>query len=413
MPAAYAVDCTDQSTHNTVGITAPMEQTTTPPTLDERFDNLLISPLRVATMLGRRSPGEVSYEESEQNFARRRLLQVEKVAIKNKRLAAQAEASFVDYISYELHELILQDMQEQISDCAALFSSTLNFNHQVPVMLDILSTRAASVSRLEPCVASMPWLYDELMHIVNSPRFRKKDARGRVIVVESLRTALSFIGIENLRILLPSLLLKRAMPQITDPFPAIKVKLTQYATGTGITARLLASQYQCQPFAAYIAGMLANLGRCCVTKAYFKTFDYMHRHKLEEAQRLGQRDVHSALLKITPSANYLIAMQHEFSDALSANLFAHMDFQRLPVTPALQALNTPSASLAGPYQPLSRLLQAARCYTQIKMLHQARAAEAAEIKPRLRAQRFLPGALELLKSADIFTLPLTVEAHIS
>ena len=56
------------------------------PPINERFDNLLIAPARVSQMMGRRSPGEVAFAQSEQGDARRRLLHVEKVAIKNKQL---------------------------------------------------------------------------------------------------------------------------------------------------------------------------------------------------------------------------------------------------------------------------------------------------------------------------------------
>lgn len=55
---------------------------TTPPTIDDRFENMIISPERVLEMLGRRKVGEVSFEQSEQGDARRLLLHVEKVALK-------------------------------------------------------------------------------------------------------------------------------------------------------------------------------------------------------------------------------------------------------------------------------------------------------------------------------------------
>ena len=409
MLSAYAVNTTVKQDYRATSAIVPMDNTAPRPTLDERFANLLICPLRVAAMLGKRSPGEVTFAESEQSYARRRLLHVEKIAIENKRLESLNEASFLDYISHELHALILQDIADQAQHPHILFSNTLNFSDEVPVMLDILSTKAASVSRLEPSVASMPWLYEELMQLVNSQRFRRKDARGRVIPVENLRTALSFIGIGNLRLLLPSLLLKRAMPQITDPFPQIKVTLSQYATATGLSARALACHYQADPFAAYLTGMLANLGRCCITRLYFKTFEYMHRHQLEQAQQLRQRDVHEALQKITPSANYLIALQDEFADKLTADLLADMPFKRLPAQAIISAV-TP-APRAGSVS-YSQLLNAARCYARVKMLHQAKAADKSEIKQLIRQQAFVPGALETLKRVDIFTLPFAIETDI-
>lgn len=42
-----------------------------PISVEEKFENLLISPERVIKMLGKRMPGEISFEQSEQGDARR------------------------------------------------------------------------------------------------------------------------------------------------------------------------------------------------------------------------------------------------------------------------------------------------------------------------------------------------------
>lgn len=214
---------------------------TTPPTIDDRFENMIISPERVLEMLGRRKVGEVSFEQSEQGDARRLLLHVEKVAIENKRLQEKTEASYLESVSHHLHEILLGELTEQLSYTDELVQNVLNLPENIGELLDALSVKACSVSKLEPIAATMPWLYDELIVVVNTPQFRRKDSRGRIIVVETLRTALSFLGIENLRTLIPSLILKRAMPQITDPYPLIKQKLTPYTTGVAITAKRLAA----------------------------------------------------------------------------------------------------------------------------------------------------------------------------
>ena len=67
---------------------------TTPPTIDDRFENMIISPERVLEMLGRRKVGEVSFEQSEQGDARRLLLRVEKVAIEKELMKRKNSISF-------------------------------------------------------------------------------------------------------------------------------------------------------------------------------------------------------------------------------------------------------------------------------------------------------------------------------
>jgi c-di-GMP-related signal transduction protein len=250
----------------------------------------------------------------------------------------------------------------------------------------------------------MPWLYDELIALVNTPRFRRKDSRGRIIVVETLRTALSFLGIENLRLIIPWVVIKRAIPQITDPYPLIKQKLMPYSMGVALTAKHIGALAGVHKSEAYTLGMLSNLGRCAVTRLYFKLFDKVQLQLLQECQKEKEQKRHEALLKITPSANHLIALQQEFADKVSADVIEHMQFTRLRLNEPMQtcAMNAPAAP-----NSLGKVLNQARIYTQIRMLHQLKLVELHEVKPLIAEQKYPAGALEKLKSIDIFTLPLT------
>ncbi|QDG37211.1 HDOD domain-containing protein [Alteromonas mediterranea] len=376
---------------------------TTPPTIDERFENMLISPERVLEMLGKRRVGEVSFEQSEQGDARRLLLNVEKVAIENKRLQEKTEATYQESVSHQLHEILFEELTEQLSYTDELVQSVLNLPENIGELLDALSVRACSVSKLEPIAATMPWLYDELIVVVNTPQFRRKDSRGRIIVVETLRTALSFLGIENLRTLIPSLILKRAMPQITDPYPLIKQKLTRYSTGVAMTTKRLGIINDINKNTAYTLGMLSNLGRCAVTRLYFKLFDKIQLHLLKECQKDKEQKRHEALLKITPSANHLIAMQQEFADAVSADIMEWMNLKRLPIASPMRDCANKIPAESG---SLCKVLHQARSYTQVRMLHQLKLVEMKDVKPLFVEQKYPQGALEKLKTIDIFTLPL-------
>lgn len=376
---------------------------TTSPTIDDRFENMLISPERVLEMLGKRRVGEVTFEQSEQGDARRLLLNVEKIAIENKRLQAKTEASYLESVSHQLHEVLLEELTEQLSATDELVQNILNLPENVGELLDALSVRACSVSKLEPIAATMPWLFDELIVIVNTPQFRRKDSRGRIIIVETLRTALSFLGIENLRTLVPSLILKRAIPQITDPHPLIKQKLVQYATGVALTAKRLAAMSDINKNEAYTLGVLSNLGRCAVTRLYFKLFDKIQLHLLQECQKDKEQKRHDALLKIVPSANHLIAMQQEFADAVSADILESMQLKRLPIAAPMRACANKAPAERG---TLCKVLHQSRTYTQVRMLHQLKLVEKKEVTPLFNEQKFPTGALEKLKSVDIFTLPL-------
>nr|WP_252728356.1 HDOD domain-containing protein [Alteromonas sp. C1M14] len=353
--------------------------------------------------MGRRSPGEVSFAESEQNNARRRLLQVEKVAIKNKQIKADTDASYLDRVNAALHQRVFNLIQSHFTQPDTLAKEVLGLDENVASLLDILSVKSTAISRIEPHAGALPWLFDELLTVVNSPKFRRRDARGKIILVESLRTALSFLGIDNLRLLLPSMILRKALPKITDPFPDIKNQLMQYAQGTALTLRAIAPQYNVKAHEAFALGIFSQLGRCAIIRLYFKYFEQVQLDLLREAEDDRDTALHAALTKLPASANYLIAIQNMYADNLNADIVAHMHFKHLELAPTYSA----SAVSTNSNESLPGLLSSAQKYTAVRMLHQSKFIEKQEIPSVLASSGLTRPQRDILKKIDIFQLPLT------
>lgn len=380
-----------------------VSSSTTSPPVEQRFENLILSPVRVMKMIGKQRPNEITFEQSEQGYARRKLLHIEKQALKNKKLNAINNAAYIETVKSYVHEIVLSEITEHLTFTSEVFNQTLNLPDDICCLLDALSVRASSVSLLESHAATIPWLYDELIQVVNSAAFQRRDSKGKVIVVETLRTALGDLGIDNLRHIVPSLILKRAMPQVTDPYPDIKIKLTQYANGTAVVAKHLARVQGLSSNDAFSLGLLSNLGRCAIIRLYFKLFDKVHLHLLEECIRDKEQERYQALLNISPCANYLIALQNEFADAVAADLLENMMLKRLKISESMRLCIN---NRVGEKNTLSQLLNHARIYTQIRMLHQSKMVNISDVKPLIRQQNYPKGALEQLKNIDIFTLPV-------
>ena len=62
---------------------------------------------------------------------------------------------------------------------------------------------------------------------------------------------------------------------------------------------------------------------------------------------------------------------------------------------------------------LHNILEQARTYTKVRMLHSTKLVSIADVKPVFKAQNYPERALEKLKSVDIFTLPMSKEEEFS
>ena len=346
------------------------EQLLTPPSIAERFDYWLIAPERVSVMIGKRAPGEVSYEESEQSFTRRQLLKVEKTAIRDKLQTAKVRAEYLAQINQQLHTLVKKKLAQAISDTPAILDKQLNWQDESTDLIDLLTTPSATISKVEAVAAGMPWLYDELLKLVNAPQNRRRDARGMVIVVDTLKTALSFMGIDNVKLVLPALMFRQSIPLITDPFPQVKHKTMEYAVTCARTAEAIAPQFKAQPYPAYLLALLSQLGRSVILKLYFKLFEQVHFDFLQHAQKAKLRDLHSALTQLLPDPAQCIQLINQHGDKLSLHLFEQMVFKRVDLhTPMQQFLQEPDDEDA---LPLTRTLQQSRYYAKFRMLSDAK-----------------------------------------
>ena len=369
----------------------------------------MVSSSKANALIGKEMPGLVTYEESEQGYARRELLNVEKQAIEDKKLREITSESYVDSVRNQFHQVLLKQFDEQIADTPALYYDVLGLNDALPELLDMLAIKASSIARLEPLAARIPWLFDELLKVVNSPQHRRKDSRGKVIVVETLRTALSFINIDNLKMLVPALVFRRTIPQITDPYPQIKARAWQSSLGVALTAHHLADSVGVRSNDAFVLGMLQGLGRNAITRLYFKMFERVQREQLEAAQNDKLRDKHDALTKITPSSNFLLALWSDFGDMVVARLIEHMQFKRVFITDAARVL---SQSDDNSDFPMAKLIEQARVYTQYRMLSAHKLIDVDESKVMLRHSELPVGEIEQLKKLNISTLPLNMKPEI-
>lgn len=375
--------------------------------IDFRFDNLYLGLNRGQQAARLDNADDIEQVETEQANARRRLLWVEKVAIRDKQLNAKSEQSYVDSIREMVHKEISSRLQQLLEDSDHLYSTVLGVDEQIPPLLDILSVKACSISRVQPLAAAMPWLYDDIKKLVNSPKYRKTDSKGKVITVENLRMALGFLGIENLKLVIPSLSFRRWIPQITDPFPQIKTRMWEHALGTALSCKKIAQVVGVEEGHAFTLGMLHEVGRIIIVRMYFRLFDQVQRDAISEAHDTKKREEHAALTKIVPSGAFLIQLMQQYGPELSSRMIEQMGMQRVFIANAMEeyASKTPIQHMS----PMAQTLLQGVAYSKYRILKNYRLIEMAEAKKYLAATHMPNGALAALKTTDLRSLNLHIE----
>ncbi|MDO6692062.1 HDOD domain-containing protein [Aliiglaciecola sp. 3_MG-2023] len=363
-----------------------------------RFDYLTISLKLAQQHMGVGSePSAVESDVSKDT--QRTLLEVEKQARYDKELNRLSYSNYVQSLQNKIHNEINKRIELQLEDKQQLVHNVLGFDQNLPDLLDALAAKATSISKIEPIAAGMPWLYDELIRLINTPKYRRVDSNGKVVVVESLKTALSYLGVENIKMLIPSIAFRRCLPQITDPFPKIKVQMMDASIGTAMSCKKLAQVNKLDSYNAFLLGLFHDFGKIVTIRLFFKFFDEVHREALLEAQNQRKPDEHFALGEVTPSETFLLQALKKYGFALSTELLSHMPFKRLAFVEAMGdfASDKEIADLS----PLGKVLVQGEGYNRYRTLKANKLITLEEAKVYLRQFSFPKGALAELKLTNL------------
>jgi hypothetical protein len=375
--------------------------------IQQRFYNLLIGLEMAREVAGMGDDKKAQFEQTEQSNSRRELLRVEKIAIRDKDLNERSEVNYINSIRDKVHDEVIIRLEEQLKDSDYLYEKLLNVHDKFPEVIDVMSVRAASTSRIESAISPIQWLQADILKMVNMPKYRRTDKRGKVVAIDNLRVALNFLGVENLKMVVPSLTLRRWIPQITDPYPEIKGRLWEQAIGSSIACKRIAEVSELPVSHAFTLGMLHEVGVIIVVKLYFRLFDLVLQDAMKEAHDEKLRDEHSALTKITPSGEFLQKIMLKYSLSVSQQIIHQMGFKRVFIANAMEefASGVPIQKMS----PMGRVLAQGDAYNKYRMLKSYKLIQMEEAKQYLRQFRMPPGALSILKSTDLRKLSLSFE----
>jgi len=337
----------------------------------------------------------VDHQGSEQKNRRRELLSVEVQAQQDKMIAEHGEEYFRKQTEVNFSNLVRTQINSDFDNKEHLYHHILGIEEACPTILDILSARAASVNQIKDLAASLSWLSTDLINLVNKPQYRK---RADVQVTDA-KLALSYIGLDNLKLVMPTFTLKHWLPASTAPYGLMKRKLWNNSLSIGLASSALAKAQGLDEYSAFTTGMLSNIGKLAVTRCYLATFSEMHKKEIREAFQNKDKRLHNVLSKIETSEVLLLEQLTMRSSQLSADLIEKMHFKRLAITEPI--FDLAYAESIEKMHPIAQLIAKAKAYVAFRSLAKEELINSDESKLLLSAVNLTAAEITLLKKSDI------------
>lgn len=345
-----------------------------PEVFNDRFEKLLLSLDEAIIDAGQKTDKQKLIEASEQNESRRLLLVVEELANKKKEVAATAEHAYLKQVEADFHETLIVDLEVEFRDTAMIMEKVLRFDKSLGRLLDILYTEACSISRLVTCLESLPWLEDAILKFVRQPKYRRVNSSGHPIILKTLRSALSFVGIESLRSLIPVLIAKHTNPVHSELTPNLAKHLWLYTIGTGNIAKALSESYDVKPHFGFNIGLFANIGRTAVVSLYLRTFESKLRQEIIKARKKNNMNQAKALGTLTPSTKYIISLWKRYANNITADVIKELNCRWMMIAIGFEdfaKIRQISIKHVDELElhPFAKLLFTSQGFMQYKMLH--------------------------------------------
>ncbi|MDP2634568.1 MULTISPECIES: HDOD domain-containing protein [unclassified Pseudoalteromonas] len=365
--------------------------------LEQRAHDLLLGHNFAQRQIGYIHTLEINYGEP---IKQRTLLEVEMAAHTKRKETSTAHHKYRAQASQQLHNAIEAAMKKQLADIDSVLHETIGIEDNVPAILDILSVKSASVGRLEPLVNDLSWLGRELVTFVNLPYYRKQRNKHTSVKVDSPSLALRYIGLDNLKFVVPTFAVRHWMPHSTEPFPLLKRRLRDNSMACAIAAQEIAKLNGVNDIHAFTLGMLLDVGKIALVRLYLRTFELVWRRKVTLAREEQHKDLHTALLELKPDPLFLSTLLSEQSLKITAKVIEKMAFRYLPFNYVMEQLTTGLAK-GDSLLPLTAVMQKARCYSQYVTLTEHQLVESDEAQRWFEYIDFSKAELQHLEKVNL------------
>ena len=255
--------------------------------------------------------------------------------------------------------------------------------------------RATSINKIKPLATSLSWLATDLISLVNKPQYRKRAD----VQVSDAKLALSYIGLDNLKLVMPTFILKHWLPASTAPFSLMKRKLWNDSLSIALASKTLAEHSGINSYAAFSTGMLSNVGQLAITRCFLNTYNKMYKQELNNPFNAKDKRLHNILAKIENSPELLLEQLILRSSILSAELIELMNFDRLPITEAM--FDLAYTETIEEMSPLAQIVTKAKVYVAHRSLAKANLISDKETTLLFKSAKLTKTEISLLNKSDI------------
>lgn len=328
---------------------------------------------------------ESSKESKPKAQAERILLAVEERRLRKVKMQQIAESKTIDAMAKSLRPHIIEHVRAKIEDQEHVIKHLLRLPANFVDLVDMLYTPTSTYSRVASIVRLNNVHDRNLINMVNRSDFQVQIGKPVSQKIRDTQIAISLLGVEGTKALLPVMMLKQTIKLRNEYFPLLGFKLWKMMLSNGLaTHYILTQKGYSDPVEGLLAGMMYNLGKVSLYHQFIASFDEVQKTFLVNFRKDGKKLQHDYLLKVEPDPDILFLLMQQFAGKHSLQVAQALELHKQrPKGMGASLEQALSISSINQCDPLARAIRQGNAYSQLEQLRHAKLVGKENIAPFL------------------------------
>ncbi|WP_350431699.1 HDOD domain-containing protein [Shewanella sp. H8] len=330
-------------------------------------------------------------------------LDIERKALKRRIEKQTNENSVYLDVSAQLTNTVNCTIENTLTYPQMILDTSGSSESQI-LLLDLLLEPDVNINRLRPIIESISWLSRDLINLINNPTSVHLRPNHADVQVTDIKLGLNYIGIENLRLLIPYFCLRHWLPSDNANLFWVTRKLWRYSMISAIAAQALAKLQNKDPNLVYICALMYQFASSIILSQSGHIFDKIKGTWLSEASHGRDKQVYDAILATDFPAQAVLEQVMQHSHCLNWQLLSLLKFDDSPITQVLKELD--QNYLFTELSVDAAMVAKASCYAKVLLLEEQQQIDPQEKRIMFDYYQFSEQELIRLKGQNFRKLDL-------
>lgn len=279
--------------------------------------------------------GDSEGQEMDEDFSvyniEKKLL-VEKISHRERMRKDEQKKVYINKVADELFKKVENKIVEKMNNPKKLIEEVSPIPDIVVSILEDSNVKASSINKINNLLSNYSVIHRDIVSIMNNKAFQKKMGIQTNRKIGNYKLAVSYMGLDNAKNVIPTLIAKKYFLFENSYFPLTPNKLWMHNILTANVAKILAEkQGEKHPEFLYLSGLFHDIGLLFL----FKLYDDIHYNTwlkaVSESRENQEYDKNRALGEIQPSRIHLRNLFLKYGEEMTKIIFENLNFQRIPL----------------------------------------------------------------------------------